>query len=237
MQEQTPDYKPKARQKTESGMLARLTDSIDITSCMKYIFIIATLLLTQFLTGCTTKRAAPGDSFSYLTYDNDVLQSTHDIRFSLKIPEGYRPIAPLNHKATFNEHPFNVSVVGFIGNNRVIAVHAERVTDDYGFLDYSYLEPVRLSGIDFYMKAQCLELPEGVVEDTADLRYFKENGFNFYPNVYLKQFFYNSLDGNSEYILSYGARVADCAENTITDSFKSDIDKEIEGTIRLVKID
>ena len=117
------------------------------------ILISTYLLLSLFLMSCSSIhiKKKPHE-FRYLEFKNDTLKSTHAIQLSLKIPSGYRKIVPLNHKAIFNNHPFNVSIAALKRNENIIIVHAEKVTDSSGFLDYSYLKPVILSGINFFMK-------------------------------------------------------------------------------------
>ena len=68
----------------------------------------------EFSAGDASARSA--DGFQYLEYRANSLVSKHAIRIALAIPAGYRRVAPLNHRAIFNDHPFNVSVAGLIGD-------------------------------------------------------------------------------------------------------------------------
>ncbi len=218
----------------------KLLTSPGVNPLRKNAFVIVVLCSAFVFSGCASVRrldsTATSNAFDYLAYKDDALQSTHALKFSLEIPRGFQKIEPLHHQAVFNEHPFNVSVAGLIGEKTILAVHAEQVTDDSVFLDYSYMEAATLDGIDFYMKAQCLELPDSTINGAADLRYFKENGFDFHPAVYLKQYFRNAADGNSEYVLSYGRQVSDCTDKTITDIFKHAFNEELEQTVVLREI-
>jgi hypothetical protein len=167
------------------------------------------------------------EEFNYLQIENDTLKSIHGLKYYLQKPEGFKLIKPINYQAVYNNHPFNVSVAAFINDNNIIAVHAEQVTDSSGFLDYSYLEPFSLNRNHFYMKSQCLEINREEIENAHDLRYFKENEFDFFPAIYLKQFFVNSPDGNSEYVITFGEKVSNCSQKTISDSLKKSIDNKI----------
>lgn len=206
-------------------------------SLENFNFLLLTIaIFTTCLTGIAQNIESENNpEFKYLEFEDDVLKSTHDIKFSLKIPDGFSKINPLNHKATFNDHPFNVSVAALISEKTIIMVHAEKVTDSSGFLDYSYLKPASLSGFDFHIRESCFEINEELLDDAVDVLYFQENGFNFYPAMYLKQYFLNTSDGNSEYVLSYGKRVCDCSDKTISDTFKNDFIRELERTILLTE--
>jgi len=203
---------------------------------IKFLIFDALLLTLTLFATCSSSIAQNIESdknpeFEYLEFEDDVLKSTHDIKFSLKIPSGFSKIKPLNHKPTFNDHPFNVSTAALISEKTIIMVHAEKVTDSSGFLDYSYLKPASLGGFDFHMKESCTEITDEVLDEAVDVRYFQENGFNFRPAMYLKQYFLNT----SEYVLSYGKRVRDCSDKTISNTFKDDFNRELERTILLIE--
>jgi len=198
------------------------------------------LLTIAIFTTCLTGIAQNTDSkkkseFSYLAFKDSAIVSTHAIKYSLKIPPGFSKIKPLNHKPTFNNHPFNVSVAALMREKYLIMVHAEKVTDDSGFLDYSYLESVKLNGLNFFMKEKCLELNDKIFEEAVDVRYIKENGFDFGAAIYLRQFFVNTSDGTYEYVLSYGERVCDCSEKTINDDFIKKFNHLLERTLVLTE--
>jgi len=157
--------------------------------------------------------------FSYAKFENGYIVTTHAIKYSLKIPLGFSKIDPYNYQAVFNDHPFNVSIATVKSEKILIMVSAEKVTDSSGILDYSYFKPVHLSGLDFYMKDDCVKLSEEIFEGATDLRYIKENGFDFGPAIYIRHFFTNTADGTYEYVLNYGELVCDCSDKTIDDKF------------------
>lgn len=201
----------------------------------KITFILLLLLAQTFLFSQENAEATTVD-FTYLEFQEDRLLSTHDIQFELNIPEGFDRIDPLHHQAVFNEHPFNVSVAAIMKGDKLIIVHAEKVTDDSGFLDYSYMKPVTLHGHDFHMKENCLMINAQVLEGAKDVKYIHDNGFDFGKAIYLRQFFTNTADGNSEYVLSFGLRVKGCKSQYINDEFLDQFDKILEKSISLKRL-
>ncbi len=178
-------------------------------------------------------RSTKSMSFNYLEYTEDSLLSTHSIRLSLKIPAGFRPVAPSNHSLIFNNHPFNVSVAALIGKDSVIMVHAEKAADDSGVLDYSSLPFGLISGIKFHTRSDCIEPSDALMEGHHDFRYLSENGFESRPGMYLKQFMHNTKDLKSEYIVSYAKRVDGCSEEFINEQFKRDFDEQMQLLVTL----
>ncbi|NNE10168.1 MAG: hypothetical protein HKN20_16535, partial [Gemmatimonadetes bacterium] len=69
------------------------------------------LFLLAFGIGSCAGRSAPS---SYLEMTDGALVSTHDLRFSLARPEGFRDAPPVTHFPTFHDHPFQVSIGGFV---------------------------------------------------------------------------------------------------------------------------
>ncbi len=169
--------------------------------------------------------------FSYLQLEAEVLKSTHQIDLSLKIPEGFSRTEDFNYRPIFNNHPFNVSTAAVYDNNRIIMVHAEALADSSGYLDYSYMNTINLHAIDFYTKETCLVITEELLSNAKDLQFFQSEGFDFYPAIYLKQFFLNTEDGNAEYVLSYGERVNDCSETTVNEPFKDLFLEKLKSTV------
>lgn len=172
--------------------------------------------------------------FQYLTVDSGVVRSIHKIKHSLHIPRGFNTTQILRHKPIFNEHPFNVSAIGVHNRDIIIMVHAEAITDSSGYLNYSYMDSTQLDGIKFYASDEnCITITDDLLSNAIDLQFFQERGVNFFPAIYMKQYFQNSEDGNYEYVLSYAKRVADCSESTITKSFKKNFKKQLKKTIEL----
>ena len=169
--------------------------------------------------------------FQYLQFQGQQLQSVHSIKHNLPVPKGFRKTQIFNHKPTYNGHPFNVTTAGLHDADRIIMVHAEIVTDNSGFLDYSYMDSTRLDGLTFYSKETCLIITDEILSEAKDLKFFQGQGFNFLPAIYMKQFFKNSEDGNQEYVLSYAERVTDCSSTTISNCFKKRFRRRVNKTI------
>lgn len=147
---------------------------------------------------------------TYLRYYEDQLISMHGLNFGLKIPESYTAKPIINYDTNFNNHPFYVSFAPLISSDRFLSVHAEAVTDNSGYLNYSHLDEFKIDDILFYRKDQCVRLSTETVNSMNDLRYVKDLGFGFDSPVYLAQFFKHSFDGNKEYVLTFAQRVANC---------------------------
>ncbi len=69
-------------------------------------------------------------------------------------------------------------LAAFLGDSSFIMVHAETVTDNSGFLDYSYLDSTSLNGISFYKRVRCAEIWDEFIEEEHDIRFLNENGFD-----------------------------------------------------------
>lgn len=176
-------------------------------------------------------------NFAYLEFTGKhTIQATHDLPLAVHVPDGFKQLAPMNHQPEFNGHPFNISTAAFTNGQAIVMVHAERLTDSSGYLDYSYMTPAQLSGLDFYVTERCVEITDALMDEATDLNYFQQQGFDFYPSVYLKQYFVNSPDGNAEFVITYGERIRDCTENTLNDAFKAAFYKRLEETITVQKM-
>lgn len=173
--------------------------------------------------------------FQYLQFEGSSLNSVHAIRLTLDIPDGFKRTGFLNHSPVFHEHPFNVTAAAVYDSITIIMVHAEALGDSSGYLNYGYLEATRLNGIEFYSKDNCVEITEALLSDAKDLQFFQNEGFDFYPAVYLKQYFKTTDDGNAEFVLSYGERVCDCSETTINEAFKEQLISRLANAVNITE--
>lgn len=206
---------------------------VRLYSYITFLFVELIMFSTPVRTLAQVKISNDSVNFSYVFFNNGYIVSSHAIKYSLKVPYNYIKIEPYNYKPFFNKHPFNVSLAAAYNNKNLIVVHAEKVTDGSGFLDYSYLMPVKLDSLDFYMKESCLELNEETLEQAIDIKYIKANGFDFGDAIFLKQFFVNTPDGTYEFVLTFGEKVCDCTDEFINDEFKYEFDKKLDETIEL----
>lgn len=199
------------------------------------------LTLIIILIACVSKietqaQEKPSASdFQYLQFQESSLKSVHAIRLILDIPDGFKRTGFLNHSPVFHEHPFNVSTAAVYDSMTIIMVHAEALADSSGYLNYSYMEAATLNGIEFYSKDNCVEITAALLSNAKDLQFFQNEGFNFYPVIYLKQYFKTTDDGNAEFVLSYGERVCDCSEATISQAFKKQFMDRLNNTVNLTE--
>ena len=194
---------------------------------------IATVLILTCNAGKAQETDNKNQTFNYLEFKDGKIVSTHAIQMVLDIPAGFRQIQPHSYKPVFNGHPFNVTFAAVVNKNTIIMVHAEKVTDDSGFLDYIYMAPVELDGFKFFKKEHCLKLTEEIYNKAVDIKFISDNGFDFGEAIYLKQFFINSPDGNYEYVISYGERVCNCNESSIDEDFLDTFNKNLKNNIKL----
>jgi hypothetical protein len=199
------------------------------------------LSLIIILIACVSDRETQAqeklstNKFQYLQFEESSLNSVHAIRLALDIPDGFKRTGFLNHNPVFHEHPFNVSAAAVYDSMTIIMVHAEALGDSSGYLNYSYMETATLNDIAFYTKDNCVEITEALLSDARDLQFFQNEGFDFYPAIYLKQYFKTADDGNAEFVLSYGERVCDCSETTINEAFKEQFMRRLTNTVNLTE--
>ena len=175
--------------------------------------------LTLVIAMAQETQLAKGDSKLIYKKGNTIF-STHELRFALKVPEGYRSSDILHYYPDYHGHPFEVSAISVFNDRSILMLHAERVSDQSGFLEYSYLEKDTLSGLEFYMQDRCFEVTEELLHRAVDLQFFSEAGYIYGPALYIRQYFITSDDGNAEVVLGYAENACDCDDTTINEPFK-----------------
>lgn len=198
---------------------------------MKRIFFY--LVLCLLVSFCSNKN----ESFSFLKFKNNRLHASHEIPLAVEVADGYYKAGPINHHPIFNNHPFKVSLAAFVGDSSFIMVHAEKLVDNSGTLDYSDLDSTKFKGFAFVMRNQCAELTDEIIDEEHDLSFLKRNGFDLRPAVYLRQFLTTTDDGNSEVVLSYGKRVNSCADDEINTLFEEKFSRELNTQIISITMD
>ncbi|WP_028886728.1 hypothetical protein [Teredinibacter turnerae] len=170
---------------------------------------------------------------TYLKYLNREVISTHGLDVTLRIPEKFSPKPIINYEATFNDHPFYVSLATLMSLDTLLTVHAESVEDGSGYLNYSHLERFDIDDIEFYRKDQCLKLDYKTINAMQDLRYVAKMGFDFGLPTYLAQLFKHSDDGNKEIVLTLAKHVDDCSMiDGRFDEFTHEINRLLEINFR-----
>lgn len=192
-----------------------------------------TLLGSVVLLATMANVSARSEGFDYLSKNGKTLESKNAVNLKLQVTEDFQALDEIHYEANFHNHPFKISMASFIHNTRIIAMHAEQVTDNSGFLDYSYLESTTFQGIDFFLLARCATLSDADVTEATDLSHYKANGFDFAPNIYLYQLFKTSPDGNNEVVITYGEKVPNCTKKHESTEFKAAVKTRLEQTITL----
>lgn len=193
------------------------------------LFLILSLILSS-----TPPARSQRLEFDYLKVKRHVVESTHRIKYLLTVDRSFKFLGEYHHQPTFGEKMFNVSVAAFSNGDHLVMVHAEAHTDGSGGLDYSNLKADPMGGINFTSREQCAvlaEIPE--TDDNPDLRFLKDRGFNASPALFLKQYLIASTDGSAEYVLTYGKRVSSCGSETITNEFKTQLDREARAALKI----
>lgn len=172
--------------------------------------------------------------FDYLKVRGNVVESTHQLKYSARIEKSFKLLGEYHHQPTYGGKMFNVSVVAFARDDSLVMIHAEAHADNSGGLDYSDLKPDPLDGINFTSREQCAVLAEIPDADSIpDLRFLRDQGFTPAPAIFLKQFLTTSPDGSAEYVLSYGRRVPSCGSDIITPEFKEGIGRDLRSAVKI----
>jgi hypothetical protein len=167
------------------------------------------VVVSTMLTGC----ASTGPEGALATIDGDRIVTTHELRYEVQAPEGFRAAGPVHRETVFGGHPFAVTLAAWVGAEAFVSVHAERVLDGSGASDYRDLDEFALSCGVFRTRVQCAELGAGDIEGEHDLEFLAGNGFVASPGLRLRQLFRTTDDHDAEVVISYGERVASCAES------------------------
>jgi len=159
------------------------------------------------LASAAANAATPG--FSFIASTKNALRTTHSIRLEIARPQGYRIARPTRRNAVFNAHPYEVTLSGFLGRDRAILLHAERVADRSGASDYDKLPESDLPG--FRMRTQCAAISAEDAAEEHDLSWLAANGWNpAGASLAIRQYFRTTPDHNEEVVISLIARVARC---------------------------
>ena len=193
---------------------------------LKFVQRLVCLLVPAILPGiiCSEMFGSENDfTMPFLRLENEMLIADHGLPFVFEIPKEWNIIEPFSYRESYHGVRFCVTVCAFWKDETIVAVHAERLEDESGSLDYSYMEPAVLSDLNFYKQDRVAVLDPGAVEKAKDLKYFKSRGFDFSPSIHLRQYFYHSKDGNAEYVVTIGKKTGDKLEGNFR--VASDLDQ------------
>jgi hypothetical protein len=194
------------------------------------IFLLFLLLFSLPSFGQTGPAAKA--EFDYLDVSGNVVRTTHAAKYRIRVAKGFKYLGEFHHQATYNDIGFNVSMAVFARGKDLLMIHAERHTDGSGGLDYSGLEPAKLSGLPFTQRTQCAS-PEDreELDSNPQIRFVRSKGFDLTIPFQLEQDFATSKDGTSEVVISYGRAVERCS-----DAIGAELKKEIQEAAKITEI-
>lgn len=166
------------------------------------------ILPLHSLLSFASETTEPG--FDFLDVTGNSVQTYHSIKSTLGISDTFRYLGEEHYTANYHGHPFEVNVAAFLSEKALFSIHAEKVSDNSGYLDYSYMEQVFFEDRPFRYSRKCLQLTQEQVDNAPDLHFFKQHGFDFSPHIRLEQFFIVSEDKNSEIVFTYATKHNSC---------------------------
>lgn len=182
------------------------------------------LLVANLAAILTAATAAPS---SDIVVHRGVLRSTHRVPVEVRAPATYRILRPTSRHATFDGHPYRVTLAAFAAMEAAVMFHAEQVADDSGHSNYDDLPPSPYAG--FRRRSQCASIaPEDVAEE-HDLKWLSDRGWNPVGSIALEQHFRSTRDHNQEVVVSLVARVKDCND-------KQDVESKLQRLRKDVRI-
>jgi len=166
--------------------------------------------------------AAGSGGFSFVEAVRGGLRTTHDIRLEIRRPPGFATARPASRSAVFNTRPYQVTLAGFLGRDRAILLHAERVADGSGASDYDALPPSDLPG--FRVRTQCAAITAADVAEEHDLGWLAGHGWNpAGPALAIRQYFRTTPDHNQEVVISLVAKLDRCDDEKATAAALGDL--------------
>ena len=191
------------------------------------------VLFILFFSFTVNGQKKPGEKldFQYLDISGNIVRTIHAAKYKIHISSSFKFLGVLNHQATYNDIGFNVSMAVFSRGKDLILIHAEKHTDGSGGLDYSDLEPAKLSGLPFTHRTQCASSEDKEeLDNNPQISFVRSKGFDLSIPFQLEQYFTTSKDGTSEIVISYGRAVKECSEVT-----GAGLRKELAGIVKVEK--
>ncbi len=149
--------------------------------------------------------------FSFIAASPDGLRTTHAIPLELARPRGFRIVRPTSRAAVFNGHPYEVTLGGFLGRDRAILLHAERVADGSGASNYDTLPTGDLPG--FRVRTQCAAIAVADVAEEHDLSWLAGHGWDPAGSALaIRQYLRTTPDHDQEVVISLIAKVERCGD-------------------------
>jgi hypothetical protein len=188
--------------------------------------VVCLVLLCLLLGGCATvpdRPAAAPTNFRHLEVVGNGIATLHSIALVVSSDGSLRTTPATHRRATFDEHPFEVSLAALVASDAAVMVHAEHVADSSGASNYDSLPLAGWPDSRFRLRSQCVSIDRETAAAEHDLAYLGRNGFDPAGNLALDQYFATSADHNQEVVISIVARVADCSDEAANRSTVSRI--------------
>lgn len=196
---------------------------------MKTIGFALGLLLAFTVAAGAQESSEETVDFDYLDVSRYFVESTHGAKYGISISRSFNLVGRLDHKAVYDDVGFNISMAVFAREGDLLLIHAEKHTDGSGGLDYSDLEPAKLSGLAFTRRTQCAsEEDKEELDSNPQIRFIRSKGFEVTVPFQLEQYFTTSRDGTSEVVISYGRGVKECSE-----AIGIELRKELENVVKV----
>lgn len=192
-----------------------------------------TMLSGVMLSSISVLQAA---EFDYLDRQANVISTTHQVGYQIRINEAFEPIGELHHRQTSNNLEFKVSFAAYRNGGDIILIHAETLESETGVLDYAYLPQTTLNDVPFGTREQCIPAEaEAELKTNREALFVRNNGFNLALPFLLTQFIVASPNGNGETAISYGRAVETCSE--ISETFRAETRQRVNTFIEVQEID
>ena len=148
--------------------------------------------------------------FHYILVRGHSLIAANEMNVRVHVPADFRLLPPTSRHASFDGHPYEVSLAAAVAGDTAIMVHAERVVDHSGHSNYDNLPSSPWP--HYRLRAQCASIGRSDVAGEHDLKWLADRGWSPIGNLALEQHLRSSPDHNREVVISLIAKVPDCAD-------------------------
>jgi hypothetical protein len=131
---------------------------------------------------CVAAAQAP---FRYVIVDGNALKSSNGLPVTVRAPAAYRVLPPTSRHATFNSHPYEVSLAALVSKDSAVMLHAEKGSDSSGASNYDELPASPLPG--FHFRVQCASIGADDVAGEHDLNWLAKRGWSPVGSIALEQ--------------------------------------------------
>jgi hypothetical protein len=172
--------------------------------------------------GCLA--AAPAPVHDIAASDHQ-MRATNGMAVQVRVAQGYRLLRPTSRHASFDGHPYEVSLAAMAAPGKAVMLHAERVKDRSGHSNYDTLPESRWRG--FHIRSQCASIAREDLVGEHDLKWLTDRGWDPTGNIALEQHLKSSRDHNREVVVSLLAKVEDCADTRAVESALAGVRRDV----------